>query len=548
MKNIKKILIIFIIFFRLFLPDLYSVFNNRVSAQEASGSAVIPTEITPTIPIPPPNTNLSFQRKTWYDGTHYWISVSDGTKITFSSSADGNFWTVNNNASITATSSDFSIEADEYHAYIAYKEGFDIKVAKASSYPDASFTWGNTSLPFDGSETTGAYQFPSLARDSKGVLFITAKYSSSENSYLMSARCDKPDSVNCTWTENIVSDTGNTSRDIFGAIVPLLSQNMYAVWFTSDTSAIEGKKYSKDIGWDDIASPIAIGASAIGSNLSVVSDGADGIHLFFIDSLKNTVYRRYNNGWQKAVVLDNSIGNNSPSVSFDTTDSSVYVFWLDGNLVYYKKGIPPYSYTSWDVEKTLFYSSGINQFLSSNSKGAKNIFSFWLNGATFPYDTKWQKITDIENGTPLAPSGLFVNTSSTGAQRGEANPVALGDARPVFSAVFNDPDIADYAQKYEIIVYKDPVCSGSPVWDSGETGTAIDPCTEGNRCNDIAFEGASPIRFDGTKYSWKIRFFDSTDTAGAFSECNNFTMLGPKDQIRHGKFFFNNAEKSAFSW
>lgn len=155
---------------------------------------------------------------------------------------------------------------------------------------------------------------------------------------------------------------------------------------------------------------------------------------------------------------------------------------------------------------------------------------------------------DILNSAPTAPTVLYVNMTVNTAQSGVANPVAVGDGRPVFSAIYNDPDV-DSAVKYEIIVYNVAGCASGQVWDSGAGGTGMAPCTTGNRCEDISYGETSPLSFDGTKYYWKMRYWDYAETAGEFSDCSdNFTILGPSDQMRHGDFFFNKTSKEFFTW
>jgi len=116
------------------------------------------------------------------------------------------------------------------------------------------------------------------------------------------------------------------------------------------------------------------------------------------------------------------------------------------------------------------------------------------------------------NTAPTAPITLYINESATTAQSGESDPVAVGDATPVFSAAYVDTDDGDIADYYQLVVYSDSECS-SEVWDS--TKTSMTNCTEGNRCNDIDFAGAA-LPFDGKKYYWKIKYWDD-DAAEVFS-------------------------------
>ena len=149
------------------------------------------------------------------------------------------------------------------------------------------------------------------------------------------------------------------------------------------------------------------------------------------------------------------------------------------------------------------------------------------------------------NTAPSAPSTHYTNESFFGASSGESNPVAVGDETPVFSAVYVDSDSGDVADYFQLIVYCDAACS-TQVWDS--TKTWMTNCTEGNHCSDIDFAG-TPLKFNGKKYYWKIKFWDDDGAEGTYSDCSdNFTMLGPGDQMRHGKYFFNKKTERVFTW
>ncbi|MEA3356816.1 MAG: LamG-like jellyroll fold domain-containing protein, partial [Patescibacteria group bacterium] len=151
------------------------------------------------------------------------------------------------------------------------------------------------------------------------------------------------------------------------------------------------------------------------------------------------------------------------------------------------------------------------------------------------------------NVAPSAPTTFYTNESSNGAQSGVADPTAVGDETPVFSAIYVDSDSGDVANKYQAVVYSDAGCT-SQVWDSGGTGTAMSNCTEGNRCSDIDF-GGSALKFDGKTYYYKIKYWDDDEAAGSFSDCSDlFTILGPDDQMRHGNYFFNATLEDHFSW
>lgn len=167
---------------------------------------------------------------------------------------------------------------------------------------------------------------------------------------------------------------------------------------------------------------------------------------------------------------------------------------------------------------------------------------------------------NVPNSAPTAPTGLFSN--NTTAQTGTANPADIEDTTPAFSAICNDSDVGDIMNKYQVQVDNNSDFS-SVVWDSGALGTAMSDCAAGGRSADIVF-GATPLALDGTVYYWRIKFWDDSNTEGAFSEnptsTNSFTMRTQRSsQLRlqpsmpntpsaqHGEFLNENSIRWYFT-
>ncbi|MCJ7739967.1 hypothetical protein MUP32_01445, partial [Candidatus Microgenomates bacterium] len=297
---------------------------------------------------------------------------------------------------------------------------------------------------------------------------------------------------------------------------------------------------------DEIATGISTGLT---NTISTVVDPTNSkIHLTYVDGSGHIVYDQYTSDWSfSAATLDSNTGNGYPTLTVDSSNNNLYAFWIRGDDIFYKKGTHSAGSWSWSADPISWQATGTNIYCTSNFTASASIFVLWSNGSGTSYNIEWAKITT--NTGPSAPTLLFVNMSTYTAQSGVANPIAVGDSRPVFSSIYNDPDEVDYATKYEIIVYSVTGCLSGQVWDSGTDGTIIDTCTKGNRCADVAYGDTSPLDFDGTKYYWKMRYWDDDETAGEFSDCSdNFTILGPADQMRHGNFFFNETSKEFFTW
>ena len=315
---------------------------------------------------------------------------------------------------------------------------------------------------------------------------------------------------------------------------------------------------------------IATTTSGVAYSISAVSDAAspNDVHLVYLDesATKKVKYRRWdNNGassaWQTAIILDEtgSSTNLHVNLTMDTTTKDLYASWIDqtsDDNVYYRL-CDVTTLTSecdtignWNVRTSeITVAGGVYNSWTANYSSAGRVFGIWTITATTPFAVTWTSILATSaNTAPSAPTVLFVNETETGAQSGVADPVGVGDSTPAFSAQNVDVDDADYAVKYQILVYSDINCTVE-VWNSGVNGQTLTACMEGNRCEDIEYADVTPLSLDGTKYYWQIKYWDDDSAAGTLSDCSdNLTILGPNDQLKHGNYFFNLTTERNYSW
>jgi len=121
------------------------------------------------------------------------------------------------------------------------------------------------------------------------------------------------------------------------------------------------------------------------------------------------------------------------------------------------------------------------------------------------------------NTAPSAPTSLYAE--------GTTNPQKVTDLTPEFSAIFNDSDSGNTGSYYQILVNTASDFTGTEMWDSGKTAMSNQP-TNGNRCDDIIYDGTA-LSTDGSKYYWKIKFWDNRGSESSWSTTANFAMSGP---------------------
>ncbi|MDP2656703.1 MAG: hypothetical protein Q8P11_04025 [bacterium] len=138
---------------------------------------------------------------------------------------------------------------------------------------------------------------------------------------------------------------------------------------------------------------------------------------------------------------------------------------------------------------------------------------------TTPGDAVQSSGYEIINSAPTAPTTLLVNTRTATAQGSDfaidaAGRLTLTSTDIVFSSIYNDPD-SDATTKYRLQVdTTNDFSSGTLTYDSGASGTAITSIADGARSTDIS---TTAIIAEDTTYYWRVKFWDSDDTEGAWS-------------------------------
>lgn len=155
----------------------------------------------------------------------------------------------------------------------------------------------------------------------------------------------------------------------------------------------------------------------------------------------------------------------------------------------------------------------------STEAGAASVTMSWSVSATKDWAIAAVSIKPASaNQAPTAPTTPYSN--DTTAQSGQTNPTGLTDPTPAFSAIYNDPDSGDIANKYRVEVNTASDFTGTVMWDSGASGTSMTNTTAGNRSPDIIYAGSALS--NSTTYYWRIKFWDDDAAEGTVSATQNF--------------------------
>ncbi len=131
--------------------------------------------------------------------------------------------------------------------------------------------------------------------------------------------------------------------------------------------------------------------------------------------------------------------------------------------------------------------------------------------------------------TPSGPTGLQVEL--------QQNPVGVATSNPRFSALFQSASSTSLGANYQIQVTASSTSWTSPYWDSGKL-TLSSSTPVGVRSPQIFATTTFPV--DGTKYYWRMKFWDQTGTQGTWSTTGDYFVMdfgnGYGAKVENGDF------------
>ncbi|NIS80733.1 MAG: hypothetical protein GTO14_11115, partial [Anaerolineales bacterium] len=168
----------------------------------------------------------------------------------------------------------------------------------------------------------------------------------------------------------------------------------------------------------------------------------------------------------------------------------------------------------------------------------------WPNKAQYPTNGFITVDSEVSlNSAPSAPTTPYSN--NTTAQSGQTNPTDITDPTPAFSAIYEDPDPGDTANKYRVEVNTQSDFAGTVMWDSGASGTTMADTITGNRSPDIIYAGSGLQ--NATTYYWRITFWDDSNAQGTVSATQQFTTTTVDTYSHRKRITIDNALVSGSS-
>ncbi|OGZ45223.1 MAG: hypothetical protein A2756_01205 [Candidatus Ryanbacteria bacterium RIFCSPHIGHO2_01_FULL_48_27] len=234
--------------------------------------------------------------------------------------------------------------------------------------------------------------------------------------------------------------------------------------------------------------------------------------------------------------------NGSKSCSSDTDMKAVLV---NSSLTIVTNGVGGTECATWSSFswKDMTYStlpsisSGSTYYIGEVSDNSNNLLKYDVAGAGSSYRDNTNSFSSPTNPTDATSLTTYfsiyatytatsTNTAPTAPTslltEGQTDPTNITDPTPEFSAIYNDSDSGDQANKYRIQVSTSSLGYwGDSFWDSGTSTMAT--TTAGTRSPELVYGGSTLA--SSTTYYWRIKFSDDDGATGAWSTATSTFSL-----------------------
>ena len=331
--------------------------SDLATFDPASISASTKTWIVDPSTASPYATSMSYQRKTFYDGTNYWSFYYDGTNTVHKYSVDnGQTWTNNGPVFATTGVNETSIWYDSLNSTI-YAIG-DTSTATNRVYVQVggvnaaahTISWAASDAGLKTSTVALAGKNTYISKDLNGYLWVLSSNCTALGSYQLSAFRSSAVNNASSWvfTGQMLA-AASALDNVKGSIVPAGSgSNVWAIYAYAGNVA--GKKYTGI--WSVQALIYNSGALKVNTDNSppsVVVDGKGVVHVVYgtgyrwgQNSIPRLQYSHNDTGlttFTPGLELPDplepyTVGDYYPTISLDASTGNLFVFWIRGNSTF----------------------------------------------------------------------------------------------------------------------------------------------------------------------------------------------------------------------
>jgi len=319
---------------------------------------------------------------------------------------------------------------------------------------------------------------------------------------------------------------------------------------THGGDTIVNQTYEETNNFTNSQSQIAVGADGMW-DFSLIDYGGipSSTYCLRIVESDGTVLDGYDQ--YPAIVTYMAAGNSAPTIT-SVTDSpdpvaagaTVYfnVDWNDTDSDYAKMLICKTDALSGSDPRTCTGGGWCSSVLTNRDPESCYYQTSLAEASTTPYNY-YAFVCDDQDACSVSTSGTFTVSEQEPTAPTELltqdmpSAINVGTVTPYFSAIFNDPNIGDSANKYCIQVNTLSNFTGSNLWYSDgascSSGTTMATTSQGVRSPDITYAGTT-LNLNLTTYYWRMWFWDQNGTQSATSSVTQFTMASGTDNVPQG--------------
>lgn len=347
-----------------------------------------------------------------------------------------------------------------------------------------------------------------------GILYFAAYGSASDGPVL---RCNITTTGSCNDSTDYTVSYNPASTDFFSIKADLVNDVIYAgtlaggIIYGCPTASLCDAAADWSVAYDS--------ATEAGID-DIFSDSSTGI--LYAGTFNGGQIERYANGWKPPVTLDSNSGNNYVTISRDTVNNILYIFWIRSDVIYYKKCVSPFASANCDASPTTLYTGGTTEawLTAMIQDGDSKIGVSWLENSATPWNINWATISTILNSAPNTPT--LTTPYASGTTVVSTNP----------ALVVNATDPESDSIKYNILIYNTTAqtggnCSGSSFESQDQNSS------QGGWSQSAAYSSGANATYTvvaamtrGNSYCWQAQGKDPTgsNTLGSLSTPSTFTV------------------------
>ncbi len=365
--------------------------------------------------------SLSFQRKSFYANTRFYVFYSDGANMTYRTSLNGIDWNTPASPNIRACVSgdQFSVWFDGTYVHYAFSTGASgthVYYRRGTPNGGGNITWGSAEVVAIPGVSGVICSIPSISVDSTGSAWIGYRRIQSGNLY---AYVVKNKNTNGTWATASgfpYNLSGYSAAAWVATPVPLDSGKVVAIYGTVG-QVIRARSWNGTAwvgGFTTVSGSSWLYFSAVGKG--------DDVHLAFLNTSR-IIYVKYNFSSNslgpEEVVQGGVTSTTGPVLSLDSTSGDLHLFWAGAptaSRIFYKQSAGG----KWDaaalnlVDESSQTLSG-NGFLTTPyaTGGTEGKIVFYLTKAVKPFNVKSSRGAASLSISKSAPTAAYLGDTIT---------------------------------------------------------------------------------------------------------------------------------------